>query len=633
MYLTENLNILSKSFPDIYKRIRSIEGLDNSKTIKPETARNGMPTIIYESDSGSVYLHSKYDPVTEAERFIDQYKDVDRYKHVFFYGLGMGYHIEEFCRKWPDKKYTIYEAEQSILLSFMKERQLKLFPLTNCRGIYTGSSQADIELILQQYVNQINGEVLFITLPSYERIFGSSYKNFLEIFRTTVMNKKATLNVETHFQKLWTTNSLRNFKEVINSSNILQDKKRYFSGKPAIIAAAGPSLGDELENLRLIKEKGLAYIFSVGSAINTLISNGIFPHAACVYDPGLNTGEVIRKVKEQGLNIPLIYGSSVYSGAIQDYPGCKLHILTSQDTVSAYYLKDKDGNELQKIIDAPSIAIIVLQMLVLLGCTPIILVGQNFAYKNNRYYAQGIGYKGRSGELCNADLNNAFEVEDVHGGGVYTDNSFSQMRRDMEEYIRRFNVNNVINCTDGGARIEGTTYRPLTELVNEIMSESTIDEDWMIEQDNRYDFSYMKVQNDILLLEHDRLSKIIDSIFPIINRLESLFEKGSDKAILTTLSSFDKEINKILKNKFFDVFLRPMDRRQLDIINRNLDDIYSERNMKARAQKVVEHFKPFINACYRDLVDVTQLFYENDDYISDNDIKVLSFTVKVVHNC
>jgi len=633
MYLTENLNILSMHFPDIYKRVRSIAGLDNNKIIRLEKARNGMPTIIYESDLGSVYLHSKYDPVIEAERFIGQYKDIDRYKHVFFYGLGMGYHVEEFCRKWPDKKYTIYEAEPDILFSFLRERQLKEFPLENCKGIYTGSSQADIGPMLQQYVNQINGEVLFIILPSYERIFGDSYKKFLETFRTTVINKKATLNVETHFQKLWTTNSLRNFKEVVNSPNILQDKKRYFTGKPAIIAAAGPSLEDELENLRFIKEKGLAYIFSVGSAINTLISNGILPHAVCVYDPGHNTGEVIRKVKEQGLNIPLIYGSSVYSGAIKGYPGCMLHMLTSQDTVSSYYLKAKDGKELQKIIDAPSIAIIVLQMLVLLGCTPIILVGQNFAYKNNRYYAQGIEYKSRPGELSDVDFESTFEVEDVHGGAVLTNNSFNQMRRDMEEYIRGFNVNNLINCTGGGARIEGTIYRPLKELMKEIISRSIIDEDWMTDQDNGYNFSYMKAQNNILLSEYDKLSKIIDNIFSIINELVQLTGNGSDKEILATLSSFNKEMNKILKNEFFNIFLRPMNRRQLDIINRNLDDIYSERDMKTRAQRVVENFGVFIEDCKKDLWNITPLFYENNDYIFDNDIKVLSFTVKIVKNC
>lgn len=633
MYLTENLNILSKSFPEAFEKLKNIDGIEDCKAVRLETARNGMPTIVYENDSGSVYLHSKYDPAIEAERLIGQYKDIDQYKHVFFYGVGMGYHIEKFCKDWPDKKYTLYEPEQSIFLSFLKERQLKNLSLANCKGIYAGSSQEEIECFLQQYVNQINGEVLFITLPSYERIFGSGYKSFLETFRIAVMNKKTSLQAQTHFQKLWTTNSIRNFKEVINSSNILKDKKRYFAGKPAIIAAAGPSLEDELENLRFIKEKGLAYIFSVGSAINTLVSNGILPHAVCIYDPGPNTSEVIRKVKEQDLNIPLIYGSSVYYGAVQDYPGCKFHMLTSQDTISQYYLKDKDGKKLQTIIDAPSIAIIALQMLVLLGCNPIILVGQNFAYKNNRYYAQGIGYKGRPGELYDIDLDNALEAEDVYGGTVYTNSSFNQMRRDMEEYIRCFNVNNVINCTGGGARIKGTMHRPLKELVNGIISKPSITEEWEIDEDSSYDFSYMKAQSDILLLEHDKLSKIIAGIVPITNKLLQLSENGSDKAIFGILSSFNREINIILKNKFFDVFLRPMNRRQLDIINRNLDDIYSERNMKTRAQKVVEQFKPFIEECCRDLTDLTPLFYDNYDYIFDNDIKVLSFTVKIVKNC
>jgi hypothetical protein len=628
MYLTENLNILAKHFPVVYKKLKGIEGRESSEAIRLETARSGMPTVLCETESGTAYIHSKYDPVAEAERFIGQYKDIDRYKHVFFYGLGLGYHVEEFCRKWPDKRYMLYEPEPSILLGLLNKRELKKLPLNNCEGIHFGSHKEDIEPVLLQYVNKINGEVLLIVLPSYERVFGSSIKSFREIFSDVVMLTRATLKVNTNFQKLWTTNSIRNFREVLSSSNILQDKERFFAGKPAIIAAAGPSLEDELENLRYIKEKGLAYIFSVGSAVKTLIANGIVPHAVCIYDPGPNTAEVVKIVKEQELDIPLVFGSSVYYGALEDYPGPKFHMLTSQDTVSPYLLKDKGGRELQTILDSPSIAIITLQLLSQLGCAPIILVGQNFAFKNNRYYAKGIDYKARPGELRNVDLDNALKTVDVHGGVVYTNSVFVQMRKNMEECIKRFNIHDVINCTDGGARIEGTTYRPLKELMGGLLSKPAVADDWVKDRGNSYDLSYMVTQNNILLTEYKSLYKLLNNISLIMDRLEEVSGKGSDKAVYNALSSFDKEINKVLRNRFFNVILRPMNRRQLDIINRNLNDIYSVIDLKARAKKVIENFKAFIEECTGDLADVTQLFYEINDFINEHDIKILYFTIK-----
>lgn len=630
MHLTENLNILSKSFPDTFERIKNIEGIEDSKAIRLEPARNGMPTIIYENDSGSVYIHSKYDPSTEAERFIGQYKDIDCYKHVFFYGVGMGYHIEKFCSNWPEKKYTLYEPEQCILLNFLKKRQLQKLSLNNCRGIYFGSSQGEIEYMLQEYISQINGEVLFIILPSYERIFAENYKYFLKNFRAAVMNKRASLQAQTRFQKLWSINSIKNFKEVMNSSNILQDKKQYFAGKPAIIAAAGPSLEDELENLRLIRDKGLAYIFAAGSAINALLANGVFPHAVCTYDPAPHNLVALENfVKARNSSIPLIFGSCTFHKVTEHFSGKKYHVISDKDSVAQFYLQNDAGEKPETIMDSPSITIMLLQILTRLECDPIILVGQNFAYRCNRYYASGIEYAARPSEISEAEQKNSAVVEDVHGGVVNTNYTFNHMRRQMEDYIKYFNITNVINCTGGGARIEGTTYKPLKELLDGRMSVPTTVEEWMEEQDSNYDFPYMVLQNNILLPEHDRLYKIIDGIVKIIDELKSLSKGGGDKAILSSLSSFEKELNKMLRNKFFDVVLRPMNRVQLDIINRNLDDIRSEMNIRTKAEMIIEHFGAFIEGCRRDFADITPAFYGNSDYIIDNDIKILSFTVQI----
>lgn len=75
--------------------------------------------------------------------------------------------------------------------------------------------------------------------------------------------------------------------------------QKAFEGKPAIIVAAGPSLSEEFEHLKFIKENGLAYIFSVGSAINALIEHGIYPDAACTYDPKERNQNVIRIIKDR----------------------------------------------------------------------------------------------------------------------------------------------------------------------------------------------------------------------------------------------------------------------------------------------------------------------------------------------
>src|SRR5690606_2967005 len=105
----------------------------------------------------------------------------------------------------------------------------------------------------------------------------------------------------------WILNSMKNFKEVLSTPNILLEKRGAFKDKPAILVAAGPSLNEEIENIRYIKENGLAYIFSVGSAINTLMHHNIYPHAATTYDPTVKNQIVFEKVKEKEIiEIPMI---------------------------------------------------------------------------------------------------------------------------------------------------------------------------------------------------------------------------------------------------------------------------------------------------------------------------------------
>ncbi len=43
------------------------------------------------------------------------------------------------------------------------------------------------------------------------------------------------------------TKQHENFKEVLNTPNVLLEKKDQFKGKPAILVAAGPSLNEEIE--------------------------------------------------------------------------------------------------------------------------------------------------------------------------------------------------------------------------------------------------------------------------------------------------------------------------------------------------------------------------------------------------
>src|SRR5690606_20679404 len=125
----------------------------------------------------------------------------------------------------------------------------------------------------------------------------------------------------------------------------------------------------------------------------TLIHHDIYPDAATTYDPSARNQIVFEKVKEKDIaDIPMIFGSSVGYETLIDYPGKKYHMITSQDTVSNYYLKNKNEDSIYIVQDAPSIAVVTVQLLYELGFNPIILVGQNLAYKGKKRHSEGVHY-------------------------------------------------------------------------------------------------------------------------------------------------------------------------------------------------------------------------------------------------
>src|SRR5690606_4313827 len=325
-----------------------------------------------------------------------------------------------------------------------------------------------------------------------------------------LQEKRNELVTNAAFQKRWTINSIKNFSYVLNTPNILHDvDKKAFEGKPAVIVAAGPSLSEEFENLKHIKEHGLAYIFSVGSAINALIEHGIYPDAACTYDPQEHNYRVIQILKDRKINnVPLIFGSSVGYETLENYPGPMLHTLISQDTIASQLLKHNEEENIEIINDAPSIAVVTFQILSKLNVSQIILVGQNLSYKDNKLYAKGIQYDHMQTTFTDDEMKKMTLIENVHGNLVRTNDGFTSMRKQLEIYIRTFPQIEVINTTKGGAKIEDTVFIPLEEVIKEKLTCKVVSEGWYMAESN-YQMNYVRFKMQKVLRDMKQCERLL----------------------------------------------------------------------------------------------------------------------------
>lgn len=615
MILIENVQTLKKYYPETWGKLdsklatASSEVNDGQEYFTIEESRSGYDTMVYHMDGRKEYIHSRYDPIHEAEIFVQQYRDLDKYEHVLFYGLGLGYHIESIAKKYPNLDFSIYEPSPVALQFYLSVKNIKhAFSTRQLRHIYFGQDSQDINISLRHMMSRIQGEIVIITLPSYERIFKESTSLFYSHFGQILKAKKNQLRINFAFEKRWTLNSMINFEKVLRTPNFLLEKSDQFKGKPVVIVAAGPSLQDEIENLRKIKEEGLAYIFSVGSAISPLINNGIYPDAACTYDPTEHNQRVFAKLVEENIDrVPLIFGTSVGFETLLSYPGPKFHFLTSQDTVSEYLLKRDDVKDSTPVSDAPSIAVITLQLLIRMKCKFIILVGQNLAYRDKESYVKGIEYyDGKT--VSDEEMKNAITVEDVEGNMVYTTEGFNRMRLTMEQYVSQAPMP-VINTTVGGAKIKNTIFKRLEEVITEHLDSQVVNPDWHVTESNRsYDLEHITDKADKLVKAYEQLHHHFNEMKQIMGRAHGYVKRNQANQLEKLFIRWDKVFRRIAGNDFFSVILKPMNRVHVEILAQSMNSIQYEKNTIVRGQKIIEMYRRFFDHVITDYINIKPIF-------------------------
>ncbi len=608
--LANNEQLIKRKCKGVLEILNTVDESKSYGEITVEKLPGREPTICFKNAGKILYLHSRYNPREEAERIIGRIENIGSYGHIVFFGFGLGYHVEYFAEKFPDKTFSIYEPRPEVFRKCLENRSISFIDRNSFDNFYFSVEASAKEL--ERLLTGMNCNILAIPLPSYETAFPEDYKSFRSIFGQYFDNTKIIDNTKKNNEKLHTVNALNNFSYIMNTPNILNKNNNFLNNKPALIVSAGPSLEYEIENIRYIKEKGLAYIFSVGSAVNTLIEKGIYPHACWSIEPNAHSRMVYGKMNSLGIkSIPLIFGSTTASAIIESYSGNLYHFITAKDLVSQYYL----GNSLSsdEIVGmASSVAVVTLLVLHKLGASPVILVGQNLAYKDQRYYSGGIDYGYGSKKIDSAYFNKLYKVPGADGEYVYTDDALNCFRKDMEAYIRDYGITGVINTTRGGAMIKGTSYIPLDEVLRDSLKDKVVDSEWEFKLHSSY-------SRELIRKRSDALNPEMKKFYVTVKELRALSDKVHDenKTSLSEKSAalFYKIINDILDNEFFHAFLYSMNVYECKLLVKNIKSKYGNGS-DAFPISLFDRFIDFVNACINDMDTILPLIEELDKQVS-----------------
>lgn len=570
------------------------------------TSETNEPNVILTREGQSYYLHDPEQPRREAELFVLGFNEVKPQAHVIFFGVGLGYHIREFLRKYPNTSFSIVEPDTGLMNIFLQHlNENDWLADEMIEEVMVGGMTGETIGTLHRLIDRVSGILVVPWLP-YRSLFAAELKKFNEILYKMVSNKKDKMAINNVYEKKWALNSIHNFPYILHSSDFLQAGSEHIRGKPALVISAGPSLNDEIEHLRHIRENNLAYLFTVGSAVNTLVEHGIYPHGTFSYDPNEHNVNVIQKVIDKRIDsIPLIFGSTVGKHTLDHYPGRLMHIIISQDELSKHVLRTPEGNKPTIINDAPSVAVIALQCLIQMKADPVVLVGQNLAYRDEQYYAEGITHA--QGVPASADLP---RVQGVHGQQVVTRHSFIKMKIEMEFYISTVKGTEFINTTREGAVIKGTSFQNLEEVIQTRLK-GAIDDAWLQTSSNsEYDLMFLRSRIEELQRDEEVFQTIMEQIHHALLGIKHKLSLKQANMLNVSFGQFDDLFASLLGNCFFKVYVLPRHRMRYEFLYSKMGAIQSSRNPLIRGEQILLYFGDFIWKCQQDYMEIKNEIHE-----------------------
>jgi hypothetical protein len=579
--------------------------LEAGQSYKITPSVTGEKTLMFYKNGRHTFIHNPEGPIKEATAWTKQFHELKPDTHVIFFGIGLGYHIQKFLRQHPGLHFSLIEPSTEIMHAFLEHSSYKEWLLSSrVEEIMADESFTRNVPVLSKLIDRVS-RILVVVWHTYPVMFPEELKQFNESVQQLVSYKQEKLKITQFFEKEWALNSIHNFPYILDTPNFLETGKEHIQGKPVVIVAAGPSLNDEIDQLRIIMEQGLAYIFSVGSAVNALIEQGIYPHGTFSYDPNLHNVKVIQKIIDRQItSIPLIFGSTVGRHTVDHYPGVKHHLIISQDGLSIELLKNEAGIPPLIINDAPSVAVIAIQCFIRMMASKIILVGQNFAYRNSEYYAAGV--TNSKGSPFNESLP---QVPDVHGTMATSHPSFIKMKAEMELYIRLSKGVEFINTTLGGANIAGTVFMPLKDLIIHELPERVVDTSWLNEKHVlEYDQKLLEQRIQELKQAGEQFHIIFNQTEQLLFRLGHQVRDNRVREMNSTLTQFDEAFANLISNRYFRMYILPRNRMNYELLYSKTAIIQNDPDLFEKATKVLQYFGDFIWGCKVDCQQSKPIF-------------------------
>ncbi len=521
-----------------------------------------VPQLVKENNSFNFLykgklLHNPINPLGEAAEIFSMAENTPVTIHLI-YGMGLGY-LFQYTSAKSEGTVILYEPDLNILrtaftlVDFSNDILKKNVYLTNdfnqaCDYIYQKSNMKNTPLLL--------------STSAYRELEPDKFNNMVRELQEIVGRFSLDLKYtqERFFELLMKT--VNNIPKLVHEVPIAEFKDVY-KGKTAVVVSAGPTLDRNIETIKKYRDNII--LITVGTAMKALSKNNITPDFLCVIEANDCSKQIagldltnVNFITEpfSNPNLRKFEFKNTYSHISQNLPINEFWCDISKVNNKEYWSKG-------------TVSYTALNVARILGCSKIVLVGQDLAYIEGQCYSKDSAYKDLTcvynetlkkweitaldfENFCNSlgnyddpevrkqiainrlkNLNAAlYYVKGINGDMIPTESVYAAFIQPLSEFTQLYPDREYINTSLVGAQIDG--------FKNISLEEALKSSDYIENRTMTTDFKY-NIQNI-----KDNLFKAKESLKPALFITDEL--KKISKSMNNDLKRYKNITQEILKN-------------------------------------------------------------------------------------
>jgi len=313
----------------------------------------------------------------------NQIKSAEKKGYYYVFGFGAGYHIKTLKKLIPNCLIIAFENNIELFDVVMKNIELSdILSDYSFKLLLKPNGEEDVILRLEK---KFGGIIISnnISIINFDRDPAYIAINDLLTGKTKIKNKNIEFlkQIETNiltlkkFGDCWTKNIIDNAERYLKSPSL---KKFYslFEAIPCILAAGGPSLDNDIENIIKLKNKIL--IICVDTALKNFLKKGVEPDIIVSVNI---SKENLKYLQNAECGSVLICDIAMPESITKNFEGRTVFVHYGHSI--AEWL-DLQKIETDKTAGMGSVTAVALDVANKLFCNPVFLAGTDFAYSYYR---------------------------------------------------------------------------------------------------------------------------------------------------------------------------------------------------------------------------------------------------------